>query len=62
MIRFNPEPNVAMVVREDGRYVRYEDAQALQARIDALMLEYCPKEMTAEQLEEWAKHQAPVKK
>jgi hypothetical protein len=28
MIRFNPEPNVAMVAREDGRYVRYEDAQA----------------------------------
>jgi hypothetical protein len=32
---------------------------ALQARIDALMLEYCPKEMTEEQLAEWARNQKP---
>ena len=31
----------------------------LQARIDALMLEYCPDEMTAEQTAEWARHQVP---
>ncbi len=29
----------------------------LQARIDALMLEYCPDEMTPEQVENWGKHQ-----
>lgn len=31
-----------------------------QARIDALMLEYCPGEMSAEQRQEWAKHQKPA--
>lgn len=30
---------------------------AAQARIDALMLEYCPDEMTDEQTDEWANHQ-----
>lgn len=33
---------------------------AKQAKIDALMLEFCPGEMSAEQREEWARHQAPV--
>lgn len=33
---------------------------ALQAKLDAVMLEYCPEEMTAEQLERWALHQRPV--
>lgn len=33
---------------------------ALQARVDALMLEYCPDEMTEEQLENWARHQRPA--
>ena len=32
----------------------------LQARIDELMLEYCPDEMTHEQLDEWARHQIPA--
>lgn len=32
--------------------------EALQARIDELMLEYCPDEMTQEQTQKWAKHQA----
>ena len=32
----------------------------LQARIDELMLEYCPDEMTPEQLDEWARHQIPA--
>lgn len=35
------------------------ERDALQARVDALMLEYCPDEMTPEQLEEWARHQKP---
>jgi hypothetical protein len=34
--------------------------QALQAKIDRLMLEYCPREMSHEQVEEWAKHQVPA--
>lgn len=32
---------------------------AAQARIDALMLEYCPNEMTPEQLSNWGAHQRP---
>ena len=35
-------------------------ADALQAQLDALMLEYCPDEMTAEQKANWARHQRPV--
>lgn len=31
--------------------------QMQQAKIDRLMIEYCPDEMTKEQLLEWAKHQ-----
>ncbi len=31
-----------------------------QARIDALMLEFCPDEMTEAQRDNWAKHQQPV--
>lgn len=30
---------------------------AQQAEIDALMLEFCPNEITKEQMEEWARHQ-----
>ena len=33
---------------------------ALQARVDALMLEFCPEEMSAEQVAEWARHQRPA--
>ena len=32
-----------------------------QAKIDALMLEYCPEEMTEDQLEEWKKSQKVFK-
>jgi hypothetical protein len=34
---------------------------ALQAKLDQVMLEYCPDEMTAEQLEDWGKNQRAVK-
>lgn len=48
----------------DGDWVRHADAVAacdsLQAKIDELMLEYCPDEMTTEQRAEWAKHQVAV--
>ena len=30
---------------------------ALQAKIDSLMLEFCPKEMTQEQIERWGENQ-----
>ncbi len=32
---------------------------AKQAEVDALMLEYCPSEMSQEQLANWAAHQRP---
>lgn len=35
--------------------------QELQAEIDRLMLEFCPDEMSEEQLETWAKHQQVAK-
>lgn len=35
-------------------------AKGLQAKIDALMLEYCPDEMTKEQLDEWGSRQEPA--
>jgi len=31
--------------------------EARQAKIDSLMLEYCPNEMTKDQIENWEKHQ-----
>lgn len=37
--------------------VNRSDYVAMQAKIDALMLEFCPDEMSKEQLENWAKHQ-----
>ena len=35
-------------------------ADVLQAQLDALMLEYCPDEMTEAQKENWARHQRPA--
>lgn len=34
---------------------------AAEARVDALMLEYCPEEMTLDQKARWAAHQKPAK-
>ena len=34
---------------------------AKQSEVDALMLEYCPSEMSKEQLDTWAAHQRPAK-
>ncbi len=36
------------------------ELDAQQAKIDALMLEFCPEDMTPEQLAEWGRHQRPV--
>jgi hypothetical protein len=35
-------------------------AEKAEAKIDALMFEYCPIEMSLEQIMEWKKHQRPV--
>ncbi len=37
-----------------------KELNAAQAKIDSLMLEYCPDEMTRTQLAEYEKHQKPV--
>lgn len=37
---------------------KFSEIDRLQARIDALMYEYCPDEMTPEQVEAWGTHQA----
>ena len=36
-----------------------QQLDAKQAEVDALMLEYCPSEMSQEQLDTWAAHQRP---
>lgn len=36
------------------------EVSSKQAEIDRLMLEFCPNEMSAEQVEEWARNQKPV--
>lgn len=50
--RITPCPN---------RQIANAEAARLQARIDALMLEHCPDEMTPEQIAEWERHQVPVR-
>lgn len=43
-----------------SRDAYYAAWDAQQAKIDRLMLEHCPDEMTADQKEEWARHQQPL--
>ena len=47
---------------EQGKAEAQAEIDVKQAKIDALMLEYCPDEMTKEQLDNWAKHQMPHRK
>lgn len=42
------------------QHVAVPALDAMQAKIDRLMLEYCPDEMTPEQIAEWGRHQKPV--
>ncbi len=66
---------LSVMVRDPKQYVMAEGARqgladsiailerelaAAQAKIDNLMLEYCPDEMTPEQLAEWGRNQRPV--
>ena len=45
---------------ERGWEERNRKVMALQAKLDEVMLEYCPDEMTDDQKAEWARHQQPV--
>jgi hypothetical protein len=51
------ESEVIAAIEEGMRPER----ERLQAKIDALMLEYCPNEMTPEQIENWKRHQTRAK-
>lgn len=53
------ESAVIEKIKSQGPVEDPRDAKiaSLQAKIDALMLEYCPEEMTPEQMEGWGKHQ-----
>ena len=51
---FDPSTRVV----ENCRYMAaIGEIQNMQARIDALMMEYCPEEMTPAQIANWEKHQ-----
>jgi len=56
-----PQFNVRIVFETDAvtESLRRNN-EALQAKIDSLMLEYCPDEMTPEQIENYAAHQVKV--
>lgn len=51
-----PYANFARAFHAHEQRIRGE----MQAKIDALMLEYCPDEMTPEQVAEWGRHQKRV--
>lgn len=59
------DTRIAELERENAELKQLlESARAIalskQAKIDALMLEYCRNEIPQEQLKEWARHQRPV--
>lgn len=50
--------NIEALRRSVGNLLATVDAK--QAKIDALMMEFCPGEMSKEQRAEWARNQRPV--
>jgi hypothetical protein len=67
LVRAQPavvEAGVAMRQMRDATGERIAELErevaAKQARIDALMFEHCPDEMTPEQVAEWGRHQRVV--
>ena len=52
--------NSYLATRSDHTKKLEDRCTALQAQIDRLMLEYCPDEMTPEQVVEWENHQVAV--
>lgn len=60
---FYAAPHRAKYTNDTPAYLAAKEAwDCQQAAIDRLMLEFCPDEMTPEQLEEWEKHQRVVPK
>ncbi len=56
---FNPDWDMLKASR-DSLLEHMKLLGAAQAKIDALMLEYCPDEMTEEQMANWERHQVPA--
>jgi hypothetical protein len=54
------EANRCYLTQFDRAEKLQKEVAAKQAQIDRLMLEYCPDEMTKEQVEEWGRHQKPA--
>lgn len=46
--------------RQSLEWLAAAELDRLQARVDALMLEFCPNEMTALQMQRWAANQKQV--
>lgn len=46
--------------QENANMKLRSEIASMQAKIDALMLEYCPDEMTKEQMDNWEKHQKVI--
>ncbi len=51
-------PNMRMLIEDKKR--DEAELEKVQARLDAVMLEYCPEEMSREQVDNWAKHQVAI--
>ena len=62
LIGIEQETNAVIVVNTacDKIEELQKKLAASQARIDQLMLEFCPEEMTQEQMTEWANNQTSV--
>ena len=64
---YNDIDNGEHIEKDDVAQLLFDSAEALeeqqkeivdqQFKIDSLMLEYCPKEMTQDQIDNWEKHQ-----
>jgi len=60
-IKENPEHAAATFVELQIEFSRLQkDNESKQAQIDSLMLEYCPGDMTKEQIANWEAHQVTV--
>ena len=61
MWAYDIKPSERLIKALVQRVVDLEDANDdLQSKVDSLMLEYCPEDMSTEQMEEWAKHQVVI--
>lgn len=56
------EERILKTFKSKDDLIRKQQAEiaSMQAKIDALMLEYCPDEMTKEQMDNWEKHQKVI--